>query len=156
MVNYSERDLRVIDAFKRFEPSKERNAGTKYQQFLKQIPENQKRYKCHTCFAILNSADVVGGKCGSCGDSAGLVECCVLDTEGCGHTIESTIAYCPICGEAVCPSDGKNHDVVIISRVTGYLANVKNFNNGKKQELKDRVRSNLLAGGEMVRVGQIY
>ena len=145
----------MIDAFKRFEPSKERNAGTKYQQFLKQIPENQKRYKCHTCFVILNSADVVDGKCGSCGDSAGLVEMCNLDHNGCPHDIVGRIEFCPVCGECVCPECG-DHSVISVSRVTGYIANVKSFNQGKVAELKDRVRSNLTPSGEMIRVGQIY
>ena len=150
MVNYSERDLRVIDAFKRFEPSKERNAGTKYQQFLKQIPQAQKRYKCFNCFKYLNADDIVDGKCGSCGDNSRIVEACVLDTEGCGHTIESTIEYCPICGEVVCPACGNNHSVLTVSRVTGYLSATSGWNNSKKQELKDRVRSNLSLNGEMV------
>jgi anaerobic ribonucleoside-triphosphate reductase len=51
----------------------------------------------------------------------------------------ATIAYCPLCGKAVCPACG-THDVVQISRVTGYLQAVEGFNAAKKQELKDRTR----------------
>jgi anaerobic ribonucleoside-triphosphate reductase len=49
------------------------------------------------------------------------------------------IEYCPICGDPICPECG-THDVTQISRVTGYLQDVNGFNEGKKQELKDRNR----------------
>ena len=38
-----------------------------------------------------------------------------------------------------CPECG-SHDVVQISRVTGYLQEVSGWNAGKQQELKDRAR----------------
>jgi hypothetical protein len=144
----------VIDAYKKFEYSKDRNAGTKYQQFLKQIPENQKRYKCHTCFSILNAVDVVDGKCGSCGDTMGLVQICVLDHNGCGHNMVPRIEICPICGEVVCPECG-DHDALVLSRITGYIGDYSGFNRAKKQEVKDRVHVNLNSNNQMIRANQI-
>jgi anaerobic ribonucleoside-triphosphate reductase len=35
------------------------------------------------------------------------------------------------------------HNVFQLSRVTGYLSDVSNYNSGKFQEIKDRVRYNL-------------
>ena len=45
--------------------------------------------------------------------------------------------YCG-CGNPTCPCG--SHDVVQISRVTGYLSDVKGWNAAKKQELIDRQR----------------
>ena len=44
-----------------------------------------------------------------------------------------------LCGKPVCPECG-SHDVVQVSRVTGYLQDVSGWNAGKQQELKDRTR----------------
>ena len=52
------------------------------------------------------------------------------------------IAYCPICGEAMCP-ECMNHNVEQLSRVTGYMSNVSGWNAAKKQELRDRARTDL-------------
>ena len=76
--------------------------------------------------------------CPQCGDEH-LVIMCPLDHCHCSHDIISGIEYCPLCGEAVCPECG-SHDVVQISRVTGYLQEVSGWNAGKQQELKDRAR----------------
>ena len=64
---------------------------------------------------------------------------CPLDHCHCNHEIISGIEYCPLCGQAVCPECG-SHDVVQVSRVTGYLQDVSGWNAGKQQELKDRMR----------------
>jgi DNA-directed RNA polymerase subunit RPC12/RpoP len=121
--------------------------GSKYEQFLKQIPTEHKRYKCYTCFAILDQPDLNDGKCPICGEKH-IVEMCPLDHNGCKHEIMDKIAYCPICGKAICPECG-DHNVVQISRVTGYLQDVSGWNNGKLQELKDRTRTNIGNNGEI-------
>ena len=109
-------------------------------------PETEQRWKCHTCHSFFYERYVVmvdGVKhCPKCGE-VHLVKMCKLDTNRCSHDISSGIKYCPECGEAVCPVCGKNHDVITISRVTGYLSETGGWNAGKRQELKDRVRYNL-------------
>jgi len=61
-----------------------------------------------------------------------------LDRPACMSTVPG-IAFCPQCGEAICPVCGR-HGVVQLSRVTGYIGSVSGWNEGKKQELKDRKR----------------
>lgn len=48
-------------------------------------------------------------------------------------------AACLLCGNPVCP-DCMNHVVSQLSRVTGYLSTVENWNAAKQQEFKDRTR----------------
>lgn len=55
------------------------------------------------------------------------------------HDVKSGIENCKLCGEAACPVCG-NHNVTQVSRVTGYMGDVKGFNKAKKQELLDRKR----------------
>jgi RNA polymerase subunit RPABC4/transcription elongation factor Spt4 len=100
---------------------------------LSDIPVSERRYKCHTCHLIVPESP-----CPKCGESH-LEIMCPLDHCDCSHEIISGIEYCPLCGSAVCPTCG-SHDVVQISRVTGYLQDVSGWNAGKQQELKDRVR----------------
>lgn len=104
--------------------------------FFDDLPEDLKRYKCQTCHHV-----VWEFPCPNCGSEA-LQKMCPLDHCHCPHQIIETIDYCPICGEQICPECG-SHDVVQISRVTGYLQEVSGFNAGKKQEVKDRHRWNL-------------
>lgn len=112
------------------------------------IPEPKKievqRYKCHTCFTILKESDLTDdNKCPECGEIH-LEKMCWLDHCDCTHTTPmAKIAYCSECGQPICPECGC-HDVIQVSRVTGYLANVESFNNGKKQELKDRHRYDII------------
>ena len=61
---------------------------------------------------------------------------------GCGKDMISGLADCPICGEPICPDCG-NHRVTQLSRVTGYIGAVDGWNASKKQELKDRRRTDL-------------
>ncbi|HPY60781.1 MAG TPA: anaerobic ribonucleoside-triphosphate reductase [Methanospirillum sp.] len=98
-----------------------------------EIPESERRYKCHTCHLIVDESP-----CPVCGDVNPEIMC-PLDNYDCSHEIAATIEYCPLCGEPVCPECGC-HDVVQISRVTGYLQDVSGWNAGKQQELKDRQR----------------
>jgi len=144
MVIYNERDLKYIDYFERMPYNKQ---GYKYGQFLEKIPLEHKRYKCHTCYKILDQPDLINGKCPICGEIH-LEEMCPLDHNGCKHEIQERIAFCPICGKAICPECG-DHNVVQISRVTGYLQDVAGWNNSKRQELKDRTRTNIGNSGEI-------
>lgn len=59
----------------------------------------------------------------------------------CNHRV-GTIAYCPVCGGAMCPDCG-NHNVLQLSRITGYIQDVSGWNAAKQQELKDRKRYTL-------------
>ena len=98
------------------------------------------RYKCHVCKLIINEEDLEDGLCPVCHKQ--VVEMCPADVPRCSHDVVETIAYCNVCGEPVCPICG-SHDVVQISRVTGYLQEVGGWNAGKQQELKDRHRWNI-------------
>ena len=105
-----------------------------------------KRFKCYTCHTIIKEQDLVEilGKrsCPSCGEEY-LEEMCPLDHCLCIHDAPmTTIAYCQKCNMPVCPKCG-THDVVQISRVTGYYSDVTGWNAAKKQELRDRVRYNI-------------
>jgi len=113
----------------------QRTCAEKYRS-LQDIPENERRYKCFTCHSIVDSTP-----CPKCGE-ARLQILCPLDHCQCSHEIITRIEYCPLCGSPVCPDCG-SHDVVQISRVTGYLQDVSGWNAGKQQELKDRVRYQL-------------
>lgn len=55
------------------------------------------------------------------------------------HDVNAGIAYCPECGAPICPKCHR-HNVTQLSRVTGYVSSVGGWNEGKKQELKDRAR----------------
>jgi len=94
------------------------------------------KYKCYKCSTI-----VLERPCPVCGnDDDGYIKpMCELDHCNCIHEISNTIAYCPKCGEPVCP-ECMCHDVMQISRVTGYLQSVAGWNSAKQQELKDRKR----------------
>jgi hypothetical protein len=63
----------------------------------------------------------------------------------CHDDIHSGISYCSKCGVPVCPVCG-SADVLAISRVTGYLSDVSGWGEGKRQELKDRHRYDILGG----------
>jgi hypothetical protein len=107
-----------------------------YKDILEKIPEKERRYKCHTCFEVVDESP-----CPACGGTT-LEIMCPLDHCHCGHDIVTTIAYCPICGDAMCPTC-MSHDVSQVSRVTGYLADIAGFNNGKRAEMLDRHRYNI-------------
>jgi DNA-directed RNA polymerase subunit RPC12/RpoP len=105
------------------------------------IVEEQK-YKCHTCHHIIWESELIGDKktCPECGEQfTHLQKMCRLDHCHCHHEVIVGIAHCPECGAPICPECGC-HDVVQISRVTGYLQDVSGWNAGKQQELKDRKR----------------
>ena len=106
---------------------------------LTRIPEGDRRYKCPVCHLVLSSADLIEGRCPVCGEAEALRIMCPLDHTHCSHGVIESLAYCPLCGEPVCPECG-SHDVAQMSRVTGYIQAVGGWNSGKRQELKDRSR----------------
>lgn len=63
----------------------------------------------------------------------------ILNDQKCSRQMVPTTAICPICNLPMCPDCG-NHNVEIISRVTGYLSTVSGWNSAKKQEFEDRQR----------------
>jgi hypothetical protein len=65
----------------------------------------------------------------------------VYNNAKCSKGLVPNTAVCPICGNPCCP-DCHDHEVEIISRVTGYLGTVSSWNAAKKQEFKDRQRYN--------------
>ena len=104
-----------------------------HKDILKMVPLKDRKYKCHTCFSIVNTIP-----CPSCGETK-LEIMCPLDHNDCRHEVSPTIAYCPLCGDPMCPVDGcYNHDCVQLSRITGYYAEVGGWIASKKQELRDR------------------
>ena len=102
---------------------------------LERIPENERRWKCHTCFTIIDKSP-----CPVCGETF-LQIMCPLDHCDCKHEVMTTVAYCDLCGEPICPECG-DHSVVQVSRVTGYLSDVSGWGEGKRAEFRDRTRYN--------------
>lgn len=93
------------------------------------------KFKCRTCFTIVDEQP-----CPVCGEIV-LEPMCELDTIHCCHAVVAGIKHCPKCGQPICPVEGCfSHDVSQISRVTGYMADVSGWSNGKRQELRDRHR----------------
>jgi hypothetical protein len=103
------------------------------EQYLTSLDADSRRWKCPVCLLV-----VAENPCPKCG-CVDMTAMCVLDHCYCEHGIVESIETCPVCDEAICPKCG-SHDVVQISRVTGYLQEVGGWNAGKRQELKDRVR----------------
>ena len=100
------------------------------------------RYKCFTCNLIIDELSLVDVNCPNCNIDLALKPMCSRDNITCNHDIVDSLAYCPDCGEPMCPICGC-HDVSQISRITGYMGDVAGFNAGKAQELKDRHRVNI-------------
>lgn len=99
-----------------------------------------KKYKCDPCFLIISEEDLIEGKCPKC--SGDVVPDCDLDHEcHCALDVAAGVHYCEKCLKPICPCG--SHDVMQISRVTGYLQDVAGWNAGKRQELLDRNRYNL-------------
>lgn len=96
-------------------------------------PDDLKRYKCTDCRSVVWSTP-----CPKCGNPTP-DKMCPADHCLCSHDVISGIKYCPVCGAPVCPECGC-HDVLALSRITGYIQPISGWNAGKQQELKDRVR----------------
>lgn len=97
------------------------------------------KYKCHVCHIVIDESDLIASNCPQCKSNLGLKEMCPRDNLTCTHEIVDKLAYCPECGEAMCPICGC-HDVSQISRITGYMADVSGYNEAKRQELRGRTR----------------
>lgn len=96
------------------------------------------RFKCNQCFYVIEEQDLdADGNCPVCHEP--VIKMCDIGPIRCEHDVVDGIAFCPECGEPMCPIC-KCHNVIQMSRVTGYLADVAGWNEAKKQELKDRVR----------------
>jgi len=106
-----------------------------YKNILEKIPEKERRYKCHTCFMIVDETP-----CPNCGETK-LEICCPMDHCDCHHERSPMVVFCPVCGDPVCPECG-SHDVVAISRLTGYLQDVSGYGAGKIAEMHDRKHYN--------------
>lgn len=109
---------------------------------LNKLPDIMKRYKCPIC----HLANFTEAECPDCGNTSNQLMC-PLDHCDCHHEITEQLAYCPICGEPMCPECG-SHDVFQLSRVTGYIQDVAGWGKGKQQELKDRHRVQIATGKE--------
>jgi hypothetical protein len=112
-------------------------SGKPYETVLREIPDTDKKWKCHTCWTILKNHELLDKKCPVCGETY-LQPMCPLDHNGCRHDLVARIEICPVCNQVLCPECGC-HDVVSVSRVTGYLADYNGFNSAKKQEIADRM-----------------
>lgn len=137
-MEYTCAEQKIISDFSNFRCSKHEN---KFQAFIKTIPIENKKFKCFNCYTVFSIEPCGTIQCPSCKRTENIMEACPLERfSGCPHNISDTIKYCPVCKQAICPQCLTNHDVVQISRVTGYLQDVSGFNAGKAQELKDRMR----------------
>jgi DNA-directed RNA polymerase subunit RPC12/RpoP len=107
------------------------------------MSEKTQKYSCYTCHCHfeLDIADKKP-KCPECGEIYIQKRCAADPFRGChcALTVNAGIKYCDVCGKVVCPTCG-DHDVLVLSRVTGYLQDVSGWNAGKQQELRDRFRS---------------
>lgn len=98
-------------------------------------------FKCLDCLIILKDEDTVLKDdkfiCPECGNI--LIKMCSKDKVcDCVNEIHSGTHKCPECDAFTCECG--SHDVIVISRVTGYLAEVGGWGAGKKAEFADRTR----------------
>ena len=98
------------------------------------------KFKCHTCYTFFDEkcVDTTNKKCPNCGETHILPMCENDHLCTCTHEHSEGLKICPKCGQPMCPCG--SHDVVVISRVTGYLSDIAGWNNAKRQELIDRQR----------------
>jgi rubrerythrin len=130
---------------------------------LRNLPDNQSLYKCPHCKYVFNINHdgmaniliILKGHwvafCPSCGMNDSKCLCKVdaysvylkLRGKNCmnGELIPGT-EICPVCDRSFCPQC-MNHNVIALSRVTGYMGDINGWNNGKKEELKDRQHYNI-------------
>lgn len=93
------------------------------------------KYQCKVC----NLQGFKEKVCPECGNPNPDKMCKEDHRCTCKEDIHDGIAYCPECGAAICPGCG-SHDVSQVSRVTGYLSDISGWNEGKQQEVRDRMR----------------
>ena len=93
------------------------------------------RYKCLKC----NLQNFTEAVCPECGSTDGIIPMCPADHLcTCNQPVHDGIRYCPECKLPICPCGC--HDVVAITRVTGYMQDLGGMNEGKQAEIKDRKR----------------
>jgi anaerobic ribonucleoside-triphosphate reductase len=128
-------------------------------RMLRYLPENDSLFKCHKCKTIFDIysggmpvlmalSNKNGILCPECKSESTELTCKVdaysiylkLSGFNCrkGELISGT-DICPSCNRPICP-ECCNHQVVSLSRVTGYMSDISGWNNAKRQELKDRKR----------------
>lgn len=105
------------------------------------------KFKCQICKMILEKSDLIHGAhrlvCPKCGHPPD--EMCRLDHVcECNHEIQSGRRTCPECHAFICECG--SHDVAVISRVTGYLAELGGWGAGKRAEFNDRTRYDIESG----------
>jgi hypothetical protein len=111
----------------------ERFKGLGLEKAWELAPNELKRYKCENCKLIVWETP-----CPVCGNST-IKKMCPSDHCHCSEDIVESVKFCEVCGSGICPVCG-THDILALSRITGYINSVESFNMGKKQELKDRNR----------------
>jgi hypothetical protein len=93
------------------------------------------RYKCMGCKLIISEEDLEDGVCPVC--KAKPKPMCENDHIcTCGIEIKGGTHVCSICNEFTCECGC--HDCFVISRVTGYLAELGGWGAGKRAEFADR------------------
>jgi len=96
-------------------------------------------WKCTSCFTMsIPDIEVVDALCPVCSVRSLKLQCTEDHTCKCALTIQAGIKYCEKCGKPMCECG--SHNVQVISRITGYLSSLEGWNEGKRQELKDRNR----------------
>ncbi len=93
----------------------------------------QSKYRCTQCFEFTDTLP-----CPECGNVDLELRCPNDHLCICSSDIQDGLRYCSICGEPTCKCGC--HNVLQLSRITGYYADVSGYNNGKRQEIKDRKR----------------
>jgi rubrerythrin len=132
-------------------------------EFLRNLPDNDNLYHCASCKYVFNIKQegmtnlltILRGNwvafCPNCRQNNAELLCKVsaysIYLKLQGHTcnsgeLVSGAESCPICDKSICPKCF-NHNVVALSRVTGYMSAIIGWNNGKRQELIDRQRYNI-------------
>ena len=103
------------------------------------------RYKCFSCYTIFKQIELIDGSCPMCKEYKYLKVVCEYDPGMCKCLSDhhDSIRICPKCHEPMCP-ECFSHDVVGISRVTGYLSDVGGWRKSKLAELEDRQRYDLV------------
>jgi hypothetical protein len=153
----------IIDDIEEIPTFTIRNDREDVYEMLRSLPENKTMYKCMCCNYIFDTSQggyanilmILRGHayCPRCGMKNPELMCkvdaysVVLKLKGfkCGNgDIVAGAELCPVCNRSFCPKC-HNHSVVALSRVTGYVQSVDGWNNGKKQELKDRQRYAIMA-----------
>lgn len=66
----------------------------------------------------------------------------IYNKTNCPSEFVSLTAICPLCDQPMCPTCS-NHKVHQLSRVTGYMSDVDQWNAAKREEFRERTRYNI-------------